>query len=398
MSRPGRRLCFVVQRYGLEVAGGAETLCREVAARLSRHYDLTVLTTCALDYLTWKNHYPPGESRLDGVLVRRFPVEKERKVRSFGRLSRKLYSRSHSLSDEVRWMEKQGPDAPSLFRHIFEEEGSYDLFIFFTYLYATTFFGLPKVPRKSLLVPMAHPEEPLGFDIFRILFHLPRGFIFNTPEERDLVHRTFDCGYLPDTIAGVGIDIPANQKEEGRKPVSDTGYILYTGRLDIQKGTEELFDFFTRYSKSRPGTPLRLLLAGKRKMTLPRHPSISYLGFLPEEEKLRAIAGAVAAVVPSPHESLSISALEAWALGRPVLANGNSSVLDGQCRRSGAGLTYTDYNGFESALDRLLDEKGPGDDLGRRGQQFVSREYSWEIIEKKYTLFIDSMLRTIATG
>ena len=42
--------------------------------------------------------------------------------------------------------------------------------------------------------------------------------------------------------------------------------------------------------------------------------------------------------MPSYFESLSMVALEAWALGRPVLANGRCDVLKGQCIRSNAGL------------------------------------------------------------
>ena len=51
-------------------------------------------------------------------------------------------------------------------------------------------------------------------------------------------------------------------------------------------------------------------------------------------------------------------ALEAWALGRPVLANGRCDVLKGQCIRSNAGLYYESYEEFAEAL-YSLESNGP---------------------------------------
>ena len=92
------RLAFVVQRYGLEVNGGAEVECRLLAERLSRHMSVEVLTTCAVDYHTWGNHYPPGLEMINGVPVRRFPVDRERKMRGV----QSFHSRSHEPSAVLR--------------------------------------------------------------------------------------------------------------------------------------------------------------------------------------------------------------------------------------------------------------------------------------------------------
>lgn len=386
------RLLFVVQRYGEEVLGGGERLCRQVALRLARRFRVTVLTTCAVDYLTWKDHYPAGESADGTVRVVRFPVARTRKVRSFGRLSEALYRRPHTLRDEIEWMEKQGPDAPGIPAYLEAGRDSFDLFVFFTYLYAPTFYGLPLVAERSLLVPMAHPEKPLRLGLFRYLFGLPRGFIFNTPEERDLVHRTFGTGWKPDTVAGVGTDLPG---ETAPWP-SEVPYLLFTGRLDVQKGLQELFDFFIRYLAERPGLRLRLLLAGERKMRLPSHPALRHLGYVPEDDKQRLLAGCRAAVIPSPHESLSIAALEAWAHGRPVLANGSSEVLEGQCRRSGGGLTYRDFGEFAAAVDRVVASPDLASALGDRGRAFVASRYSWDVVEGRWASFLDRMLAEVA--
>ena len=57
------RLAFVVQRYGSEVAGGAEALCRSTARALAeRGHAVDVYTTTARDYLSWAPPFAPGTS------------------------------------------------------------------------------------------------------------------------------------------------------------------------------------------------------------------------------------------------------------------------------------------------------------------------------------------------
>jgi hypothetical protein len=88
--------------------------------------------------------------------------------------------------------------------------------------------------------------------------------------------------------------------------------------------------------------------------------------------------------MPSYFESLSMVALESWALGRPVLANGRCDVLKGQCIRSNAGLYYERYEEFAEALFSL-ESNGPlHARLGRNGREYFRRHYSWPVIERKY--------------
>jgi len=382
-----KRLSFVIQRYGEDVIGGAEELCRRVAEQLARDFTIEILTTCARDYLTWANHYKPGKSTLNGVTVRRFPVARTRRVRAFGRFSQKIYGREHTFAQEAEWMERQGPDVPSLYEHILARRDASDLFVFFTYLYPPTFFGLPLAAEKSVLVPCAHDEPPLHLGIFRSLFHLPRGIIFNTEEERKFVHATFRNAYLPWTIGGSGIDIPEAPSSGKRED-----YVLYLGRVDVEKGCADLFDFFRRYKKKRPSS-LKLLLAGDVKMKIPRDRDITPLGYVSRENKELLLANARATVVPSRYESLSLSALESWAAGTPVLARRESAVLADHIDTSGGGWLFGGYREFARSLDEALADAENLRRLGLAGRKYVERNYGWGKVLASYRSFFRKMSR-----
>jgi glycosyltransferase involved in cell wall biosynthesis len=381
-----RRVAFVVQRYGPEVDGGSETLCRQVAERLSPGCDVEVLTTTASDYLTWRNRVPRGLARERGVDVRRFPVAGRRWVRSFGRLSERLYHGAHTIEDEIGWMIRQGPRTPDLLAYLKEAAPRFDAFVFFTYLYYPTYFGLPLVADKSVLVPTLHDEPPAHFDIFRVLFRLPRAFVWNTPEERDLARELFAIPAQGE-VAGIGIEPPAAVDEDGFRARHGLGeYVLYVGRLDVWKGVPELVEYFGRYRSAR-APDLTLVLAGKSHMKLRPGPGVRVVGYLTDAEKAAAFAGAAVTIVPSVFESLSVVALESWAMATPVLANARGLSVAGQCRRSGGGLAYANYAEFEAALERL--RSGEGRALGRRGRAYVAEQCSWERILGVYRRAID---------
>lgn len=389
------RLALVVQRYGPDVDGGAETECRHVAEALVPHHDVEVLTTCARDYLTWRNVYPAGLEVLGGVRVRRFPVHRPRRVRAFGRYADWLYAHPHTFFDEVEWVRRQGPLALGLVDWIRDHADDHDGFVFFTYLYLPTLLGLPLVAHKAVLVPTAHDERPIRLDLFRALFRLPRALVFQTEEERILVEGRFHTAHIPSAVIGAGVDAPPGaDPERFRRATGVEGpYLLYLGRVDVAKGCRELVEAFLAWHGTRAGRgaepPPRLVLMGTLAMRLPHHPALVALGYRPDRDKWDALAGAAALVMPSPHESFSLAALEAWAQGCPVLASARSAVLRGHVERSGGGLLYHgDAGDFAAALDRLLGDPGLRKTLGERGRAYVEARYRWPVVTRQYLDFL----------
>src|SRR5205814_2799103 len=157
----------------------------------------------------------------------------------------------------------------------------------------------------------------------------------------------------------------------------------YIGRIDENKGCAELFSHFARYAATYP-RGLDLVLVGSAVLSVPAHPRVHHLGYLDDRDKFDALSAADLLVMPSYYESLSMVALEAWALGRPVLANGRCDVLKGQSIRSNAGLFYDGAMEFTETLRAIEQNRWLSAALGRNGRQYFREQYDWPVIERKY--------------
>ncbi len=388
------KLAIVIQRYGTEITGGAEAHCMAMVGRLSRFADVEVITTCAKDYVSWRNEYDAGLERVDHIPVHRFKTDRVRKPRKFDRYSQYLYTQPHTYFDEVDWMVRQGPYAPGMFQFIKAHAGEYAAFIFYTYLYPTTFLGMQYVPRKAILVSTAHDEPPLYFDIFRMMFQLPQAFFFLTPEEKALVHRTFHNQHIPHEILGTGVNAGQEMQPGAfREKYGISGnFLLYAGRIDEGKGCGQMLDFFLRY-KTNHNSDLMLVFMGKSVMKIPDRPDIRMLGFVSEEDKINGMSAATVLLMPSQLESLSIVTLEAWSVGTPALVNAHCAVLRGHCLRSNAGLYYSDYDEFEVCLDLLLGNRELALKLGKNGKNYIQQHYQWDVIDQKLMKIIELVKR-----
>jgi glycosyltransferase involved in cell wall biosynthesis len=421
------KLAVVVQRYGADINGGAELHARYIAERLARHASVEVVTTCARDYVTWKNEYPEGADRVKGVTVRRFPTAATRDIDAFNKYSDWIFANAHSRGDEMNWLKQQGPWAPALIEYLKRNHQQYDVLIFFTYLYATTVLGLEVAPQRSILVSTAHDEPAIRLEIFNDVFKKPAALCYLTESEREFVQAHFVERPLLEEVVGVGVDLPQQQpyprmperpaEDDGPPPANaDSGgdeepqareypshllargavfrrrhrlygpILLYGGRIDPGKGCEELIQYFGEYVKE--GGDATLALMGVKLMSLPEDRSIRFAGLLSERERLQALEAATVVSVPSPYESLSLLALEAFAVGTPILANARSDVLVEHCTRSNAGLYYADGDEFVEALELLLADAHLRAGMGRNGREYVKKNYRWDVILAKYDKLI----------
>lgn len=389
-----KKIAFVVQRYGLEVNGGAELQCRQFAEHMAEHYDVEVLTTKAIDYVTWRNEYTVDEENINGVLVRRFSVKQERNNEKFNKLSETILQCRSSKKEEEEWMRQQGPYSEELINYLKEHKEDYCVFVFFTYLYYTTYFGLKEVADKSIIFTEAHDETPIYLNIFNDMFKLPKVFFYNTEEEKKFVENKFGVESVLNNngMGGVGIEISDDiSADRFRKKYSLDNFILYIGRIDEHKGCKVLFDYFKEYKK-RNGGDLKLVLMGKAVIPLPETEDIVNLGFVSDEDKFDGLSAARMLVLPSQFESLSIVVLEAMAVGIPVLVNGNCAVLKNHCTKSNAGLYYKNYFEFEGCLNYLLNHADAVSEMTVNAKQYVNDNYQWDVIVRRLCDLIEKII------
>ena len=391
-----RKIAVVVQRYGLEVNGGSELYARQIAELLEKSNDVEVLTTCAVDYTTWENHFPEGEELINGVKVRRFRVAHARDESVFPALDRKMKIQpdaGEELSDA--WIENLGPYSPGLVEYAVSHEKDYDLFFVVTYTYYPAFRIMRLIGEKAVFIPTAHKEDYFYYSLYEQGFHNAAGFVFLTEEERALVCTRYpDAAQKPQIVAGVGVSIPKKKMEKplrGKGIRKNTPYLIYVGRIDPGKDCPRLFTYFREYKRRNPGD-LKLVLMGKAIISIPRDRSIISLGFVPEEMKFSGVKNAVALILPSRYESLSISVLEAFAVGTPVIVNGNCEVLKGHCVRSNAGLYYRDYLEFEGIVNRFLNDKDMTAKMAENAEKYIADNYTWDLIEKKFSSIIEQVI------
>ncbi len=403
------RIAIVVQRYGLEINGGAELHARQLAEKLSAHHDVEVLTTTALDYLGWSNHFEAGLTEINHIPVRRFKTKLvgERHIRKahramtqnkkyfkilrrfglFNWLDQRFHISEISSKDIAMYLAIQGPYCPALIRYIKNKKSRYDVFIFFTYLYYPTVVGMPLVKDKSIFIPTAHDEAPLYTLPYRELFSLPRFIMYNTEAEKQLIENTFEQYTRQTAIAGVGITPYEGDEEQLPDSLLPQSYFIYVGRIDQGKGCATMIeDFLAFYNRFPQWQSLKLVLVGNNYLDKQyEHPSILYMGFVSEGMKYTLLKNAKALIMPSRYESLSLVTLEAMAAGIPAIVNAHSEVLCNHIRHSGVGKSYSERDElFQILKYYITKDVDTLDDEAIRAKKYVSDNYSWEMVLRKF--------------
>jgi len=389
-------ILFVVQRYGPDVAGGAESLCASLATRLvSRGHAATVLTSCARAYETWADHYPPGTSEVDGVQIIRLPVIQERDTERFSSLCERVVPSTNRVAAivEEAWMREQGPNLAGFSAELLKVSKDQDVVVFMTYLYPTTCLGLPQVSSHvaTVLHPAAHDEWPLRLPGIRAAFDHAGAIACSTPEELDLVQTRFRFR-RPASVIGIGFDPPEHALDvdgfRARFLRHDRPYVLCLGRIDPNKGTPEASRYFSEFRR-RYGDHVDLVLCGEPVMEIAEADGVVVTGFVDDATRWAAISGASVLLQPSYQESFGMTIAEGWTMARPAMVQASCAVTSGLVRRSGGGLTYSGFSEFGAALQVLLSDEHLRNRLGAAGRRFVENHYRWSGVIDRYESLLE---------
>jgi glycogen(starch) synthase len=164
--------------------------------------------------------------------------------------------------------------------------------------------------------------------------------------------------------------------------------LLYFGRLEYEKGVQDLLAALPRIRRLHPGT--RLVIAGKgrhlepllaqaRKLRVRR--AVDFVGHLPDRELRAVLAGADTVVLPSRYEPFGIVALEAAAAKAPLVASTAGGlgevVLDGI---TGLAFTPGDVDALVAAVHGVLTDRAAAVRRADTAQARLAGEFDWSHI------------------
>ncbi|HWE67600.1 MAG TPA: glycosyltransferase family 4 protein [Acidimicrobiales bacterium] len=385
------KLAYVVPRYGTQIRGGAETGARMFAEHLvaQRGYEVEVLTTCALDALTWRDELAAGTEAVNGVTVHRIASEAGRDE-GFHPLSGRLLAdpEGASQAESETWVDLQGPKSPALLSAV--EASDADVIAFYPYLYYPTIRGLPRVRERAILHPAAHEEPALHLPVFPPLFEQCAGFVFQTRSERRLVVDRFNVASTPQVLVGLGVEEADGSAESARADfgLGEAPYLLCIGRVDDKKGTGILWRYFRSYKERHPG-PLKLVLVGQVVNPPETDTDIVVTGMIDDGAKWGLLRGATALVAPSPFEAFSLTVVEAMTAGAPVIVNAVCGATREHCEQSGAGMWFEGYAEFDAVVGRMTGDAVLHQAMRANGLRYVEANYRWPVILDRYCAFVE---------
>lgn len=356
------KIAFCIHRYGKEINGGAEDQCRLLVELLSDYYEVVVLTSGLLDLMSSYDYYQSGEYEEENYRIIRFANEK--------RLSEGNYLSKH-------------PYCPDFERYIVDNYSRYKAIFVYTF---STYFSYVLLKNKIpnvIFIPTAHREPEIYEDYYKQLFQNAAGYLFNSPEERDLVYSLADVANIPSRTTCFYMETEKyNLISEEKQEVPP--YVIYVGRITNQKNFEEINQYFIRFKKEFGNEyyNLKLMILGSidEGMKLIYHKDILYMGFVSEEDKISYMKNAKALLMPSLYESLSIVLLESLLLKVPVIVNGKCDVTKAQCCRSNGGLYYNNYSEFANALNYIMKHPKISQEMGNAGYRYVTSQYTRELV------------------
>ncbi len=384
-----KKIAFVAPRYG---QGGAEAVLAEAARGLQkRGYSVEILTTCAENHYTWENAYPQGVAIEDNISVRRFLTEVTTDGTHRERIGGRILNGEYvSISDQQLWV-NDSVRCSGLWDYVKQNHDDYRCLIFAPYMFWTTFAVSQICPEKSIIMPCLHDEPPAYLELFKPMINEAKGIWFLTDPEAELAAKIFD---LPQNnqVVGAGVDVPATYDVEAfRKKYSiSQSYIFYAGRREWGKGWGDLTEAFRRVVAAGP-SDLLLVTSGVGDMGVPDDMShrVVDIGYVPEDDRNAAMAGALAYAQPSAMESFSRSIMEAWLAGTPVIANAKSNVVRWHVDRSQAGVCYRNIEEFAEAMLLLASNPTSAEKLAEPGRRYVLDNYQWDLVEDRMQASIE---------
>lgn len=371
------RIAVVSIRYGDDFVGGAETSlrCMATTLRQSGHH-VEVFTTCTRSESHWSDDYDQGKVLVDDIPVHRFPITAHDAVRH-GDVFRQIVQANGRVSAETEASYlADSLRSEGLLNALRQRIGEFDWILVGPYLFGQTYAIAREFAEKTILVPCFHDEPLARLSVWRKTYREVRGIFFHSGAEQRFAEIELGLNHPGSFCMGSVIDTNSQGDPQRSRSLAETErpYVLYCGRYSAQKNLPLLLDFARRYEQDHPGR-FTFAFMGEGPIAIPRESWACNLGFLDERSKRDVLASAAALIQLSTCESLSLTALEAWAEGTPVVGHSGASVLREHMKCSGGGQLVDDYASFAATLDDLWQNPDRWQMFGSKGRAFVHERY-----------------------
>jgi glycosyltransferase involved in cell wall biosynthesis len=379
------RLVVLTARYGPGAVGGAEGQARAMAeAAVARGWFVEAWTTCAESHISWENTAVAGTSVLNGVTVRRFPVDPW-DPNPYRRYHHELIQTGYrDPAVQQRWIES-GPRSQALYEYVSAHVRDFDVVATMPYVSAILYPAIELAADRVVWWPCLHNEVYAFLPPIRERIERVWATAFNSPEEAELALGPVGMKLDRHSVIGEGVSIAP--LENPPVPNLDNPYILYIGRLEEGKNLPLLYDYTRRYFDD--GGRVRLVTIGKGNYAPPDHPAFDHRGYVDEEEKARLLAGALATCQPSLFESFSLVMMESWLAERPSLVHEGCAVTRGHVTRAKGGFYFGTYADFRGALDWLRENPELAARMGRNGRAYVESNFTWPAVLDRFEMAVE---------
>lgn len=197
----------------------------------------------------------------------------------------------------------------------------------------------------------------------------------------------FDLDPADVTVLHNGID-PRGWDERADRPADAAPSLVSFGRLEWEKGVQDLIAALPAVRRAHPGTTLTVAGSGScagwladRARAARVKRAVRLVGRVDDDALRALLASADAAVLPSRYEPFGIVALEAAAAGAPLVASNAGGlgevVLDGT---TGLSFTPGDVAGLASAVIRCLDDRAGARRRAGAARERLAVDFAWPTI------------------
>lgn len=381
--------------------GGAGTQAKGMAYELNRRgVHASVFTTCSRSPYDdwWRDHYAAGRSEMAGIETHRFPVNQVRAP--YDATIRKIAKGRSLTPDDEQNFFKYGINSDELVEALANVLDDDHEVLALPYFQGLTHSAINNHPEKISLIPCFHDEPQFYWHTTKDLLANAKHIFYNSQEEKTMTIRQYGHSVgrrvVEGVVTGVGVEATAADEAASDDTTGVPGaaalrwsslpqsYFVYAGRKERGKNVPLLCEWFLEHVHETATDSKLVFIGGGEKELLPRSPHILDLGPLSEAKKHRVMQGAKALINLSNNESFSIVMMEAWLHGVPVIASARCAVTTGHVRRAHGGLFVDNREEFSAGLTYLESNEQIRTSLGINGKFFASREFSHDVVLKKY--------------